>query len=369
MIRTGTLGTLPNGLLARTYTLEEKGVEVKLTNFGATLLSIKTPDKNRHVDDILLGYDHLDDYLNDPGSCMGATIAPVANRSRNAEIVLDGVRYTLPKNDGPQKQHNLHTNLEHGLNKRLWGAKIDKEHNTVLLSCALEDGELGLPGERTFCARFELSSLNDTHQQLRISYTCTTNKPTFVNMTNHAYFNLKGHGSGDVLAHRISIHAQKYLPIDNDQIPTGEIEDVAGTPFDFREERVLETNYSIASEQLRRGLGYDHCFVVDNYRDNKTVRSALYASEETSGRHLHIAISTPGAQFYTGGHLNCANAKAGAAYKPFSGFAFEPQFYPDCSHISSWPQPVCTQSKPYCSTIVYTFSSDIIETEDDIYDM
>lgn len=369
MIRTGTLGTLPNGLLARTYTLEEQGVEVKLTNYGATLLSIKTPDKNRHFDDILLGYDHLEDYINDSGSCMGATIAPVANRTKDAEILLDGARYTLPKNDGPQHNNNLHTDLEHGLQARLWGAKIDKEHNTVLLSCALEDGEFGLPGERTFCARFELSSLNDTHQQLRISYTCTTNKPTFVNMTNHAYFNLSGHGSGDILKHQITIHANSYLPIDSELLPSGEIADVAHTSFDFRTERTLGDYSSLASEQLRLGLGYDHCFVIDKYRDNKTVRSALYASDAESGRHLHIALSTPGAQFYTGGHLNCQNAKDGANYRPFSGFAFEPEFYPDCSHHSSWPQPVCTPSKPYCSTIVYTFSSDIIETEDDIYDM
>lgn len=369
MIRTGTLGTLPNGLLARTYTLTCKDVSVTLTNYGATLLKVVTPDKNKHPDDILLGYQNIKGYLGQNVACYGATIGPVANRSEFAQIMFNDRVYHLPQNDGPHKQNNLHTDLENGLHKKLWGAKVDKDHNTVILTCSLEDMELGLPGDRTFTARFELSSLNDTHQQLRISYTCTTNMPTFVNMTNHSYFNLAGHASGSILDQRVCIHAQNYLPIREDGISEGTILPVQDTPFDFREERTIGADMPLSNEQLLRGRGYDHCYCIDNYHDNTTVRSALYASDPQSGRHLHISVSTPGAHFYTGNQLNESDAKDGATYQAHAGFAFEPEFYPNCSRHSEWPQPVCTPTKPYRSTTIYTFSTDIIETEDDIYDM
>lgn len=374
MIRTGTLGTLPNGLLARTYTLISDNVQVTLTNWGATILGITTPDRWGNTEDIVLGYDTLSGYTGKNPAFYGASVGPVANRSDRAEVYVNGTAYHLPQNDGPTLQNNLHTSIDEGLHKRLWGAKVDREHNSVLFTCSLEHNELGLPGDRTFCARFELSTLNATHQQLRVSYTCTTNKPTFVNMTNHTYFNLAGHASGSILDHEVSIYADTYLPIREDSVSEGTIADVEGTPFDFRSTKKIGAHIHDANEQLMRGRGYDHCFCIRGYAEGKKVRSALNARDEKTGRHLHIAVSTPGAHFYTGNWLDDASAKDNASYQPHSGFAFEPEYYPDCSHHETWPQPTCTPQKPFVSTIVYTFSRDVLPEEeavlrDDIYDM
>ncbi len=374
MIRTGILGTLPNGLLAHTYTLIDEDVSVTISNWGATILSIKTPDTYGNVRDIALGFDNLAGYTGKNPAFYGASIGPVCNRSDNAEIIFNDETYKLEQNDGPTLQNNLHSSITHGLHKRLWGAKIDREHNAVVMSVSLENGELGLPGERTFTARFELSSLNATHQQLRVSYTCTTNKPTFVNMTNHTYFNLAGHDAGSVLNHEMRIYADKFLPIREDSVSEGSILDVAETPFDFRHAHAIGDTIHAQNMQLTRARGYDHCFCINGYTNNTTLRSALNARDPKTGRHLHIAISAPGGHFYTGNWLDDKHAKDGANYKPQSGFAFEPEFYPDCSHHPAWPQPSCTPQKPYCSTIVYTFSHDMLDEEeallqDSIYDM
>lgn len=359
------------------------------------------------VQDIVLGFDTLADYAGANPACYGATIGPVANRSDKAEIVLEGVAYTLPKNDGPSQENNLHTSLTEGLHKRLWKAEVDHEHNTVTLSCTLLDGEFGLPGDRNFSARFELVSrdgggsdnlagvtclagastcgnadsitdLDGGCQQLRVTYICTTSKPTFVNMTNHSYFNLAGHASGSVLDHEVCIHASSYLPIRKDNVSEGTVEPVKNTPFDFREAKALGENIHNENEQLRRANGYDHCFAVDGYTSpdasdvagvahtaaaetaEKTnqPRSALLARDPKSGRRLHITISAPGAHLYTGNWLNDTSAKDCASYAQRAGFAFEPEFYPDCSHHQSWPQPLCTPEHPYIATIVYTFSHD-----------
>lgn len=407
MIETEIFGTLPNGLLTHAYTLIEKNTRVTISDFGATILSIKTPDVRGDVQDIVLGFDTLADYAGANPACYGATIGPVANRSDKAEIVLEGVAYTLPKNDGSSQENNLHTSLTEGLHKRLWKAEVDHEHNTVTLSCTLLDGEFGLPGDRNFSARFELVSrdgggsdnlagvtclagastcgnadsitdLDGGCQQLRVTYICTTSKPTFVNMTNHSYFNLAGHASGSVLDHEVCIHASSYLPIRKDNVSEGTVEPVKNTPFDFREAKALGENIHDENEQLRRANGYDHCFAVDGYTSpdasdvagvahtaaaetaEKTnqPRSALLARDPKSGRRLHITISAPGAHLYTGNWLNDTSAKDCASYAQRAGFAFEPEFYPDCSHHQSWPQPLCTPEHPYIATIVYTFSHD-----------
>lgn len=336
---------------ALTYTIRGVRSAVKLTNFGATILGIAVPDTYGTRADVVLGYSLFDSYLDNP-ACFGSSIGPSANRADKAEIPLNGVVYHLPKNNGPDNQNNLHTDLIAGIHKRIWQTKLDEAHNAVVFSIDLVDGEYGLPGNRHITARYELVE-ESTQSTVNLTYACTTDAPTFVNMTNHVYFNLNGHDSGDVCGHSLTIRADSYLPLREDSVSAGTIDSVAGTPFDFRTPKAIGKDIKIDNEQLKIARGYDHCFAINNYADGQ-LRPALLATSE-SGRSLEIQITAPGAHLYTGNWIDEARAKDGASYKPLAGFAFESEFYPDCAHHAEWPQPVCTPDQPYSSQIVYRF--------------
>ncbi len=351
MIDVRPFDSFVNSPAALTYTIRGAHSAVKLSNFGATILGISVPDIYGTQADVVLGYGLFDLYLDNP-ACFGASIGPSANRADKAEIPLNGVVYHLPKNNGPDNQNNLHTDLVAGIHKRIWQAEIDEAHNTVTFSIDLVDGEYGLPGNRHITAAYTLVE-EASQSTLNLTYTCTTDATTFVNMTNHVYFNLNGHDSGDVLDHQLTIQADSYLPLRDDSVSAGTVDSVAGTPFDFRTPKTIGKDLDADNEQLKIARGYDHCFAITNY-ENGQLRPALLATSE-SGRSLEIQITAPGAHLYTGNWIDEARAKDGAIYKPHAGFAFESEFYPDCAHHAEWPQPTCTPEQPYSSQIVYRF--------------
>ena len=352
MIERLPFGTTSAGATATRYVLKAGRVRAAVSDFGATLLSLEVPARDGMLADVLLGFDSVEGYAGDNPAFFGGTVGPVANRTDRAEVPIGGVTYHLPKNDGPEARNNNHTSSEHGLHKRLWDAEVDDDTNAVRLSCRLADGELGLPGNRTFHATYALGE-KDGSVELRVTYRCESDAPTYVNITNHSYFNLAGNGSGDVLGQVVQVDAERFLPVREDSVPTGEIVDVAGTPFDFREPKALGRDIDADDEQLRRGRGYDHCLCVRGYVPGGLPRRALVARDPASGREIEVLLTTPAAHLYTGNWLGDKGAKGGFDYAPRSGFAFESEFYPDAIHHPDWPQPVCDPDHPWESTIVY----------------
>lgn len=348
-------GTIGNKAEVHIYTLVCGNVTTRVMDFGATLLSLVAPDQNGNLDDIVLGFDRLEDYFDNP-ACYGATIGPSANRTDQGEVAIAGTLYHMPGNDGPSLRNNLHTDLKHGIHKRIWDASPSEDGASVCFSLKLSDKEYGLPGNRLLTACYSLESNESEGITLRVRYECSTDAPTFVNMTNHTYWNLAGHASGSILEQTVCVQAQKYLPLRDDNVSLGTVEDVAGTPFDFRQPKALGRDIEQDCDQLRQARGYDHCFCIDNYRPDAPARPALHAESLKSGRVLDISITTPGAHLYTGNWLEDANAKEGAEYRPRYGFAFEPEFWPDNIHHDDWIHPRCEPGHPYAQTILYRFS-------------
>ena len=349
-------GTLPTGEVARVYTLVAGGLTARVSDFGATLLGLDVPDAHGKVADVVLGHAGLAGYAGENGACYGATVGPVANRTAGAELEVAGATYQLVPNE--HGRNNLHTDLDHGLHKRLW--RLESLETTsagaecLTLSCELAHLELGLPGNRRFLATYELSAPGT----LTLTYRATTDVPTFVNPTNHAYLNLAGHAAGTVDAHILTADASRFVPVGETLIPTGELRPVAGTPFDFTAPRALGEHVEDDCDQIRYARGYDHCLCVDGYEPGGSPRHALTAHDPASGRTLDLSVTDPGVQLYTGNWLGDKDAKDGAAYGQRSGFAVEPEFYPDCAHHEAWPQPVCDPDHPFASTIVYRFSAE-----------
>lgn len=255
MITSELFGTAPCGTPVHRYTLNGPEICVRIMDYGATVLGIDVPDIPGNVRDVVLGFDKLEDYFDNP-ACFGATIGPVANRTAGATITIDGTDWHMPANEGA---NNLHSDLEHGLHKRVWDVELDEVHNTVHMTTSLEDGELGLPGNRTFTAVFTVTRTG----VFRIEYGCESDRATYVSMTNHTYFNLAGHNAGMDCEHFFVANATHYLPINEQNIPTGEIAPVEGTPFDFRELRPVAPGMEADDPQIKQARGYDHCLCID----------------------------------------------------------------------------------------------------------
>lgn len=355
MIEQHLFGLTPCGSKVTCYTLSCGNVKVRTMDFGATLLGVDVPDRSGAVADIVLGFSSLEGYFDNP-ACYGATIGPSANRTDKGEITLSGTHYQMARNDGPNLANNLHTDLAGGLHKRLWNAQADEAACAVTYTLSLCDGELGLPGNRTFSARYELADAPDG-VRLQITYGCTTDRETFVNMTNHSYFNLGGHAAGTIDHQIARIAAHSILALRPDSVSSGENIAVEGTPFDFTDEHAFGERVENDNEQLAIARGYDHCFCIDGFAPDAQARPALFARDPESGRTLTIEITQPGAHLYTGNWLDDHTAKDDACYTPRCGFAFEPEYYPDCNHHPAWQQPVCTPEHPYQETITYTFGT------------
>lgn len=342
-----SFGKTAEGAEVSLYTLKNSnGIEVGIINYGGIVVSLKTPDKAGQFADIVLGFDSLDGYLKDH-PYFGAVIGRYGNRIGGAKFSIDGKQYRLAANNGP---NSLHGGIK-GFDKKAWDAVVDNNSNSLILTCTSPDMEEGYPGKLDVEVKYTLTEANE----LRIDYKATTDKETVVNLTNHSYFNLAGQGSGDILNHSIQIMSEKTTPVDATLIPTGELKDVAGTPFDFTAPHAIgERINDPKDEQIRFGGGYDHNFAVDGQMG--TLRPAARVTEPASGRIMEVLTTEPGIQFYTGNFLDgTLTGKGGKVYQKRFGFCLETQHYPDSPNKPQFPTTSLKPGATYSSTTVYKF--------------
>ncbi|MDE7130857.1 MAG: galactose mutarotase [Lachnospiraceae bacterium] len=337
-------GTTKCGKDVYAYTLSNAGgMQAKIINFGANLISLLVPDQNGNLEDVVLGFDKLEDYYGN-NSFFGATIGPSANRIAGACFEIDGQSYQIDANDG---ENNLHSHIEEGYHKRVWD--VTETENGLVLSVEGKDGEMGFPGNKKVTVTFSLSDDN----ALQLSYHVTADANTIVNMTNHTYFNLAGHKAGRIEDHLLKINASHYTPVVPGAIPTGKIVPVEGTPMDFTKMKPIGQDINADCEQLKIGQGYDHNFVIDGA--DGTLREIAEAEDPKSGRKMKVFTDLPGVQFYAGNCIGEETGKENTAYGPRKGFCLETQFYPDNIHHPNFPQAVFGPGKDYDSVTIYQF--------------
>jgi aldose 1-epimerase len=342
-------GKLHDGQAVDLYVLSNQhGMEAAITNFGATLVSLKVPDKSGKAGDVVLGYDDVSAYENGK-AFFGATVGRYGNRIAHAKFTLDGVTYTLPKNDGDNHLHGV-------FNKVIWAAKdVSTAAGQALeLSYLSKDGEEGYPGNLSVKVVFTVPTGENA---LKIDYTATTDKPTVLNLTHHSYFNLAGQGSGDILQHQLMMHASKFTPVDSTLIPTGELRAVSKTPFDFSKATAIGARIDKDDEQLKFGKGYDHNWVLDR----KAAGSPSLAAEvydPKSGRVMEVRTSEPGVQFYSGNFLDgTIQGKEGKTYGHRAALCLETQHFPDSPNHPDFPSTVLKPGQNFRSTTIYKFSA------------
>jgi aldose 1-epimerase len=298
---------------------------------------------------VILGFDSFEPYLK--GSpYFGSLIGRYGNRIGGGQFRLDGRVYTLPKNDGPNTLHGG----ERGFDKVVWTARevAGKDGPAVELSYLSPDGDQGFPGTLRARVTYTLTEANE----LRIAYEATTDKPTVVNLTNHAYFNLAGPGGGDILSHLLFVDADRFTPVGPGLIPTGELHGVAGTPFDFRTPTPIGARIAAKDAQLELAGGYDHNYVLNG--EAGTLRLVARVSEPGSGRVLEVLTTEPGIQFYSGNFLDgSVVGKGGRAYKHRYGFCLETQHFPDSPNQPGFPSTVLRPGETYSTTTIYRFSA------------
>lgn len=337
-------GTTKCGKDVYAYTLSNaNGMQAKVINFGAILVSLQVPDKNGVLADVVLGYDTLEDYYVN-GSFFGATIGPSANRIAGACFEIDGQTYHLDVNDG---ENNLHSHIDEGYHKRIWD--VTEGTDSVTFTVEGKDGEMGFPGNKKVSITYSLSEDN----ALKLSYHGSCDAKTILNMTNHTYFNLSGHKAGSIEDHLLQINASHYTPVVPGSIPTGKIAPVAGTPMDFTQMKAIGQDINASCEQLKLGQGYDHNFVIDDA--DGTLREIAKVEDPKSGRVMKVFTDLPGVQFYAGNCIEAETGKEGASYGPRMGFCLETQYYPDHIHHSNFPQALFGPDRDYDSVTVYQF--------------
>jgi len=341
-------GTTADGKTADLYTLKNKsGMQVSITNFGATVVSILAPDKAGKTADVALGYDTLDGYeLNK--NYLGVLVGRYGNRIAHGKFSIDGTEYTLAKNNG---DNSLHGGIK-GFNKALWTAKdVSKGGEpAVEMKYVSKDGEEGYPGNLSVTVVYTLTNKNE----LKIDYSATTDKKTVVNLTNHTYFNLAGQGNGDILKQELTINADKFTPTDKNLIPTGELRPVDSTPFDFRKPTAIGARINQDDEQLKLAKGYDHNYVLNGKAG--MLRQVASVSEPTTGRTMEVWTTEHGMQLYSGNFLDGVRGKGGAVYAFRSGFCLEPSHYPDSPNHPEFPSTVLRPGETFQSTTVHRFS-------------
>jgi aldose 1-epimerase len=321
-------------------------MEARICNYGGLVTSLKVPDRNGKLGDVVLGYDNLDGYFKS-SPYFGALIGRYGNRIAKGKFTLDGIAYTLPVNNG---SNALHGGIK-GFDKVVWEPTIlnDGKNPSMQLRYVSKDGEEGYPGTLTVTAIYTLTEDN----ALKLEYAATTDKDTVANLTHHSYFNLAGHG--DVLGHVVMIHADKFTPVDNTLIPTGELRPVESTPFDFRTPTAIGKRIQQNDEQLKFGNGYDHNWVINKTFGELSLMAQVYEAE--SGRVLEVLSTEPGLQFYSSNFLDGSiTGKGGWTYQFRNGFCMEPQHYPDSPNQPNFPSVVLKPGQVYHNVIIYRFS-------------
>src|SRR5213593_4535867 len=339
-----SFGKTSDGQNVDIYTLtNRRGAEVKITNYGGIITSLKVPDRNGKRDDIVLGFDNLDAYLKGH-PYFGAIIGRYGNRIAKGRFTLNGHQYTLAVNNG---ENHLHGGIK-GFDKVVWGAREVKRGPALALNYVSKDGEEGYPGNLSVSVVYTLTDNNE----LKIEYSATADKATILNLTNHTYFNLAGEGS--ILNHEVMINADRFTPVDQGLIPTGELRSVKGTPMDFTQPAAIGARIEQQDEQLLLGKGYDHNFVL-NGGGAPALAARVY--EPVSGRVLEVYTTEPGVQFYTGNFLDGSiKGKGGQVYQRRYGFCLETQHFPDSPNKPDFPSTVLKPGEKYTTTTIYKFS-------------
>ncbi len=337
-------GKTSDGTAVDLYTIKSGALEARIMTYGGIVVSLKVPDKSGKSADVVLGYDSLDGYLaNSP--FFGALVGRYANRIGGAKFVLDGKTYSTPKNDGVNTLHGG----PKGIDKAVWRAK-EIPHG-IELTHVSPDGDSGFPGNLTIVVRYTLSG-----KDLKIVYSATTDKNTVINLTHHSYFNLKGQGEGDILQHQLQLNASRYTPVDDNLIPTGELAPVEGTPFDFRKLTVIGARIDNDNDQLKKGHGYDHNWVLDSGGGKLSQTAEVY--ETTTGRVMQVWTDQPGIQFYTGNFLDgTITGKGGKVYQKRSALCLETQHFPDSPNHPSFPSTELKPGQTYHTVTIYRFSA------------
>jgi aldose 1-epimerase len=342
-------GKLGTGQAAELYTLRSAtGAEATITTYGARVVTLKMPDKAGKLDDIVLGFDNLEGYVQTPAPpYFGATIGRYGNRIAGGKFTLDGKTYTLAKNNGA---NHLHGGII-GFDKVVWTGKPGSGAS-VAMTYLSKDGEEGYPGNLTVTVTYTLTDNNE----LRIEYAATTDKDTVVNLTNHSYFNLAGQGEGDILRHVVRIDADRFTPVTKGLIPTGELKKVDGTPFDFRRPTPIGDRIDSNDPQIAFGPGYDHNFVLN--RTGSSLELAAKVTEPTTGRVMEVLTTEPALQFYTGNFLDgTLKGVGGKVYPRRSGFSMETEHFPDSPNQPSFPSTMLKAGDSYHTETVYRFST------------
>ena len=336
-------GATKNGEKASCYVLKNsKGMEAVVSDFGASLLKLYVPDKDGKTQDVVLGYETLEDYENG-GDSLGATVGRVANRIGMAEFELNGKKYELTKNDNGK--NTLHGGID-SYNKRMWDVK-EEDDTHVVFALVSPDGDQGFPGE----VKIEVSYTITEENELKIHYHAIPDQDTLLNMTNHSYFNLSGHASGTAWNAKVWIDADAFTETDAELIPTGTVVPVEGTPMDFRKEKVVEKEIGADYTPLKLAGGYDHNWVLNG----KGFRKAASAESEETGIKMEVYTDLPGIQFYSGNFLAGSKGKEGAVYEKGYGICFETQYFPDAIHKENFESPITKAGEVYDTTTVYKF--------------
>src|SRR5215471_832795 len=333
-------------------TLKNKnGIELTAISYGGIITSLKVPDRTGQLADVVLGFDALESYWADPPPpFFGAIIGRYGNRIAKGKFALGGKTYTLATNNGPNHLHGGNK----GFDKQLWAitTKDSPEGSSAIFTRTSPDGEEGYPGTLQVRVTYTLTDKNE----LVIDYHATTDKPTPVNLTQHSYWNLGGEGSGDILGEQLTINADRYTPVDDTLIPVGALANVAGTPFDFRQATAIGARIDQKNDQLAKGPGYDHNWVLN--RKGSGLEFAARLTDPKSGRTMEISTTEPGLQFYSGNFLDGSFKDAsGHAYTKRSALCLETQHFPDSPNQPNFPSTILQPGTSYDSKTVFTFSA------------
>lgn len=338
--------TVVDGKPTRLFTMEnENGIVVTLTNYGAKIVSVYTPDRNGKRADVVLGFKSIAEYQQYSAS-HGAVVGPFANRIANAQFKIDTITYKLPANNGRSCLHSGNDSWY----RKAWD--FQKDGNVTVFTLESPDGEFGFPGNKKAKVVYTLTEDNE----LKIDYEVTTDKACYINVTNHSYFNLRGEGNGDVLKHEVIINAGKSTPVNMFMIPTGEIVDIRGSFLDFTTPHTIGERIDSTHQQLQFARGYDFNYVIDKKESELAFAASAYEPE--SGRLMEVFTTEPGIQFYSGNHLRGAETgKSGVAYTKRTGFCLETQHFPDSPNQPQFPSTLVNPEEVFQSTTIYKFSA------------
>jgi aldose 1-epimerase len=350
MIEKQLFGKMPNGADIYIYTLaNSSGAEVRITNYAGILVSLKMPDRDGNFDDVLLGYDDLQSYLND-NYFMGALVGRFCNRIAAGKFSLNGKKYTLEQNRGG---NHLHGGSD-GFYKKVWQAKERETGNgpALELSYFSPDGEQDYPGNLTVKVVYTLTEENE----LKIEYSAVSDKDTIINLTNHAYFNLGGAVSEDISGHQMYINAGAFLPVDETLIPTGELRSVKGTPMDFTEPMPIGKHINDDYKQLKLANGYDQNWVLNKTANELSLAARIF--EPVSGRVMEVRTTQPGMQFYSGNRLENMHGKNGRVHQKRAAMCLETQHFPDSPNKPHFPSAVLRAGEELAEITIYKFLTD-----------